>query len=163
MKRDTRRRIFDFAVWLAGAFFLAALAVDAAAGERRAAAPSDPAWRSECGSCHVAYPPQLLAASSWRAIMQDLGRHFGTDASVDGATAASILAFLEAHAGPDGGKRGSAGVTRITETRWFGREHAELAPAVWSRKEVGSKANCAACHRDADRGDYGERTVRVPR
>ncbi len=163
MKRETQRRIFDLAVWLVGAFFLAALAVDAAAGERRVLAASDPVWRSECGGCHVAYPPQLLAASSWRAIMQGLDRHFGADASLDGATAASILAFLEANAGPDGGKRGSAGVTRITETRWFGHEHAELAPAVWSRKGVVSRANCAACHRDADRGDFSERTVRVPR
>ena len=163
MNRETRRRIFDAAVWLGGAFFLAALAVDAAAGERRAYTASDPAWRNECGSCHVAYPPQMLAASSWRTIMQGLDRHFGTDASLDAATAAPILAFLEAHAGPDGGKRGSGGATRITETRWFRHEHADLAAGVWSRKEVGSRANCAACHRDADRGDFNERTVRVPR
>jgi cytochrome c553 len=163
MNRETRRRIFDAAVWLGGALFLAALAVDAAAGERRAYTASDPAWRNECGSCHIAYPPQMLGASSWRTIMQGLDGHFGTDASLDAATATPILAFLEAHAGPDEGKRGSGGAARITETRWFRHEHDEIAAAVWSRKEVRSRANCAACHRDADRGDFNERTVRVPR
>jgi hypothetical protein len=29
-------------------------------------------WHSECGSCHVAYPPRLLEAASWRTIMQGL-------------------------------------------------------------------------------------------
>ncbi len=36
LSRESRRRIFDRIVWLAGAFFLIALAVDAAAGVHRA-------------------------------------------------------------------------------------------------------------------------------
>ena len=45
----------------------------AAAGEHRFTA-SDPVWKAECGSCHVAYPPQLLPAQSWRKIMARLDR-----------------------------------------------------------------------------------------
>ncbi len=50
-------------------------------------------------ACHVAYPPQLLSAGSWRAVMGGLDRHFGTDASVEPAVRESLLAFLERHAG----------------------------------------------------------------
>ena len=117
----------------------------------------------ECGSCHVAFAPRLLPASSWRIIMRDLDRHFGVDASVDRDTAASIGAFLEANAGRDGGKRVDASALRITEARWFRHEHAGIAATTWARSDVGSAANCGACHRDAGRGDFNERAVRVPR
>ena len=40
------------------------------------------AWKAECGSCHAAYPPGLLPAPSWRAVMAGLDRHFGTDATI---------------------------------------------------------------------------------
>ena len=58
--------------------------------------PTHAAWKAECGSCHVPYPPRLLPAESWRALMDGLDRHFGTDATLDATTAASIRAFLEA-------------------------------------------------------------------
>ena len=45
--------------------------------------PENPAWRNECGTCHVAYPPGLLTAPDWRKLMGGLERHFGTDASLD--------------------------------------------------------------------------------
>ena len=33
---------------------------------------TDPVWKAECGSCHIAYPPALLPAASWRAVMSGL-------------------------------------------------------------------------------------------
>ena len=30
---------------------------------------SNEPWKAECGECHVAYPPKLLPASSWRTVM----------------------------------------------------------------------------------------------
>ena len=44
---------------------------------------SNAKWKAECGSCHVAYPAQLLPATSWQRLMKGLDKHFGTDASVD--------------------------------------------------------------------------------
>ncbi len=161
MNRNTQRWILDAAVWVAGAIMAGALAFDALAGERQTIDPAR-SWRRECGSCHVAYPPRLLDAAAWRTIMQTLDRHFGAEASLEAAAAAPILAFLEAGAGPDRGKRNSAGGTRITEARWFRHEHAEIAAAVWNRKAVGSRSNCGACHRDADRGTFREAAVRLP-
>ena len=63
------------------------------------AATNNEKWKTECGACHVAYPPQLLPPSSWKAVMAGLDRHFGTDASLDAATATEITAFLEKNAG----------------------------------------------------------------
>lgn len=124
----------------------------------------NPRWRSECGSCHVAYPPALLPASSWQAIMKGLDKHFGTDAGLDPKTAAEVSAFLDQNAGRDRKAAEGATLLRISETRWFRREHGEELPAdVWKRKSIGSPANCAACHRKAEAGDYSERTLEVPK
>lgn len=119
------------------------------------------AYRAECASCHIAYPPQLLPAASWRAIMRGLDKHFGSDASVDANTAAAIERYLVTNAG-----RGSASAKpplRISETAWFKREHDEVAAAVWQRKSVGGPANCGACHTKADQGDYSEDNIRIPK
>ena len=31
----------------------------------------------ECGACHLAFPPQMLPARSWKKLMGDLANHFG--------------------------------------------------------------------------------------
>ena len=121
---------------------------------------SNPAWKTECGSCHVAYPPQLLPARSWRAMMSGLDKHFGTDASIDPGTATEITAFLEQNAGRDRARTAEPQL-RITESRWFVKEHDEVAAHTW--KNPKSAANCAACHLNADQGDYSERGIRIPK
>jgi hypothetical protein len=122
-----------------------------------------PTWQNECGSCHVAYPAALLPRETWRKMMAQLDRHFGTDASLDPQSASEITRFLETNAAS--GKRAArtAGTLRITETAWFRHEHDEVPGSVWKGAAVESPANCAACHTQADRGDYRERTLRVPR
>ena len=119
-------------------------------------------WQSECGSCHIAYPPRLLPARSWRALMSDLDRHFGTTASVDPPAAASILAFLEANAGRDRSPAAPP-LLRISESPWFVHEHDDVAGAVWRSPKVKSAANCGACHQGAERGRFSEHDVRIPR
>jgi nitrate/TMAO reductase-like tetraheme cytochrome c subunit len=162
-RQEIRRWVFDVSAWIVGLATAAILVAEADAGVRTVPPATNAAWHAECGSCHVAYPPQLLAAQSWRTIMQDLDRHFGVDASVDAPVAASIGAFLQANAGREGSKRIDPSALRITETPWFRHEHSEIAAAVWRRTDVRGPANCGACHREADRGDFGERSVRVPR
>jgi hypothetical protein len=120
-------------------------------------------WKTECSACHLAYPPQLLPVESWRAMMTQLDKHFGADASLDAKTAAEIRAFLEANAGRN--KREATGkpLQRITETRWFKKEHDEVPARVWSSAAVKQPGNCAACHIQAERGDFSERSLRIPR
>ena len=130
-------------------------------------------WQQECASCHIAYAPALLPKASWRRLMSGLDQHFGENASLDPATQADILRFLEANAADSGtsrmGSRVMRGMSqndaplRITDTRWFVRKHDEVSRATWSRKSIGSAANCAACHRQAEQGVFDEDTVRIPK
>jgi nitrate/TMAO reductase-like tetraheme cytochrome c subunit len=161
MNNIIKRRIFDSIVWSVSVLFAFGLLIDSAMAESSGPVATNKSWKAECGSCHVAYPPNLLPASSWRRIMGGLRRHFGTDASVDAASAVEIGAFLERNAGS--GKRGSEAALRITETRWFLRKHDEVAPATWNKPQVKTAANCGACHSGAERGDFDEDAVRIPR
>ncbi|MGA7177995.1 MAG: diheme cytochrome c [Thiobacillaceae bacterium] len=121
------------------------------------------ALQQECGSCHVIYPPQLLSAASWRAVMNGLDRHFGADASVDSATREEILRYLQANASRKDASSAGKPSLRITDTRWFIQEHSEELPhAIWSSPAVKSPSNCSVCHAAAGRGDYSERTLHVP-
>jgi hypothetical protein len=120
---------------------LALAALSAAADDVRV--PPNPAYQAECASCHVAYPPQLLSPGSWRQLMAGLDKHFGSDASLEPALAREIGQFRADHAGR---RRGNE--LRITETRWFRKEHRNEIPAGKN------PADCAACHRGAEKGIY---------
>lgn len=119
-------------------------------------------FKAECASCHLAYPPALLAAKDWQRTMAGLKDHFGTDATVDAKTGQEIAAFLERNAGnPD--KLGSAGEPpRITQTARFIRKHREVSAKTWSDPRVKSAANCEACHRNAANGSFSEREITLP-
>lgn len=120
-------------------------------------------WKAECGSCHIAFPPHLLPANSWGALMAGLEKHFGSDASLDAATNQEITLFLEKNASRRWSESAAKPHLRITETRWFKSEHREVGSRVWSNPKVKSPANCAACHTQAENGRFGEHDVRIPR
>jgi nitrate/TMAO reductase-like tetraheme cytochrome c subunit len=142
---------------------VAALAASGAVlAERESFAVNNATYKSECGSCHVAYPPALLPARSWQAILGGLDRHFGTNASLDDKSLADIRAFLDKNAGRD--RTGSAApILRITDTAWFKREHHEVAASTWSSAKVKRPSNCAACHKGAEQGDFDEDNISIPR
>jgi hypothetical protein len=116
----------------------------------------DAATLAECGGCHLPFPPQLLPAVSWQAIMADLPRHFGEDASLPAALAAAITAYLVSHAGDPASLRGGPAPLRITATTPWLRRHAAIAPERFADPKVRSPANCQACHQAADRGIFGQ-------
>jgi mono/diheme cytochrome c family protein len=158
MLDDRRRKWFGGIVCAAATAVLVMLADDAMAETSRFAV-GNATYQSECGSCHVAYPPALLGAGTWRDIMRGLDKHFGTDAGLGDSAHAQIKAYLQAGAGPS---RREVPTLRISDASWFSKEHREIAAATWKSAAVKSPANCGACHRQADRGDYGERSLRVP-
>ena len=125
-------------------------------------AQTDAKWQQECGSCHIAYPPGLLPAESWRKVMASLDKHFGADASMAPAETKEITDFLVKF----GSNRWSGAATppRITETAGFKRQHggAELPAGVWKRSSVKGPSNCQACHPGADKGDFNERSIKIP-
>ena len=125
---------------------------------------ADPLVKEECGSCHMAFAPSMLPASSWQRMMGDLKNHFGDDASVDAATAAKITGYLVANAADAGGRRYGDGLQRgvaasnaplrITELPKWVREHHHVPAWEWKHKDVRTKANCLACHTAAEQGNY---------
>lgn len=142
---------------------LATLASIPAQADERRLLPVHPSeeWKMECGSCHLAYPPRLLPAASWRKLMASLDQHFGTDASLSPRETREITDFLVKNAASRW--RSPTAPQRITETAHFRHEHDELAASVWKRAAIKSPANCAACHPAADKGDFNEHRVRIPR
>jgi hypothetical protein len=124
---------------------------------------SNPKWKEDCGACHIAYPPQMLPAESWRELMSGLDKHFGSDASLDASTANEITTFLVENADTGRREKSAKPLLRITETRRFKSEHEEVAARTWKNPKVKSRANCGACHTTAESGDYSERNVKIPK
>ena len=142
------------------AILLIALSSAALADSHKLAVPGNPKWQTECGSCHMAYPPQLLTVENWRQMMKGLDRHFGANATLDAKENAEILAFLERYAARD--QKYGANTLRISDTAWFQRKHREVSNSAWSHAKVKSRANCIACHVTAERGDWSEHSIRMP-
>ncbi|MGJ8586236.1 MAG: diheme cytochrome c [Marinosulfonomonas sp.] len=142
------------------ALALVAAPVFASEGEYMQPVTHD-ATKAECSECHMAYPAGFLPQRSWTMIMATLDDHFGENATLDEASRAEIEAYLVQNAADAGGR--SSGLLyrvapdetplRISEMPWFRSEH---DGEVSSRKlkKAGSMANCAACHRGADRGIF---------
>ena len=145
---------------LLSAFILVFVSTMAYADGGRLSVPDNPKWKTECGSCHIAYPPQLLTGADWQRMMGGLDKHFGANAALDAKENKEILEFLQRYAG-SGDKR-SASSLRISDTRWFTREHRKVAGNTWSDPAVKSRSNCTACHVNAERGDWSERGIRMP-
>ncbi len=144
--------------------------------------PTDapPAFQAECTSCHLAFPPQLMAADDWRRVMATLDKHYGDNASLDEKTRLALENFLVRNAGspkkvgaassgrfrpdglPAGGTAEGAELPRITTSAWFKRKHHEVAKADWTHAKVKTPANCAACHTKAAAGSYREREIVMP-
>ena len=120
-------------------------------------------FQQECSTCHIAYAPGLLPAESWHKMMAGLDDHFGSDASLDAGDNKEITTFLVNNAS----NRWSAPTAplRITESAWFKHKHdeREINPKVWKNPRVKSPANCEACHTQAERGDFSERNIKMPK
>ncbi len=120
-------------------------------------------WQQECSTCHMAFAPGLLPAESWRKLMGGLDKHFGVDASLTPAETTEISAFLVKNA--SNRWTASTAPLRITESVWFKTKHneREIPANVWTRSTVKGPWNCTACHANADKGDFNERNIRIPK
>ena len=131
----------------------------------------DPAYAKACGDCHMAYPPSLLPAGRWADIMAGLSDHFGEDASLAPADAQTISAYLAANSAEHWdtlaahvlATNTSKEPLRITTTGFWQRMHGDIPAAVFARKSIATKANCAACHGDAATGLFAPQNIHVPK
>ena len=135
--------------------------------------PDNPQWREECGSCHLAFHPNLLPARSWRKLMLEQDKHFGADLALDPPTSQALLTFMENNAAEKSTTEAAFKISkslkndttpsRITETPYWVRKHKEIAEADWRLPQVKSRANCAACHQDAEAGTFEDAAMSIPR
>ena len=130
-------------------------------------------YQEECGSCHFAYQPGLLPASSWQEIMAHLDDHFGENAELGEAKRVEIRDYLTSlSAGRvdqglpnriSSSMRGMQPPLRITETRFFIHEHGEIPRRmVQDNDQVRSFSNCDACHSRAAQGSFREHEIHIP-
>ena len=169
------RTLVQIAVLVGTVGATSALLAGSHEGKGKSALPpvANAKWQSECSACHMAYHPGFLPERSWHKMMAGLDQHFGENASLDPQTAKEITDFLVANSADRGENRRSARIARsipasatllrISETPYFVRKHDEIVAQTWKRKSIGSAANCGACHKTADKGDFSERNVSIPR
>jgi len=130
-------------------------------------------YANECGACHFAYQPGWLPAGSWRRIMNTLDDHFGENAELDNQTRDDIARYLVANAADSAPNRQSRHVfgslgsgelpLRISELRYIRHAHDEIPRRlIEGNPKVRSRANCQACHRQADKGYFDEHGVSIP-
>ena len=119
--------------------------------------------KSECASCHMVYPPAFLPKESWTRIMGGLEKHYGTDASLDPQSIKEIRQWLNQYALTYKRVYSAPPNDRITESTWFIKKHRKISDSTWRNSQVKSKSNCMACHTSADRGNYDDDDVRVPK
>jgi cytochrome c2 len=155
MKRTSLRQEF------LAPFLVFALCV--APGAQAATSAGAAAYQQECAACHIAYPPGMLPAASWKRLMGGLHQHFGADASLDAATTAEIGNSLQQNAASYKRVSEEPPHDRITQSRWFVRQHNEVSAAVWKRASVGSASRCDACHAGAAKGHFNEDDVHIPK
>lgn len=120
----------------------------------------------ECGACHMVFPPQFLPARSWQKLMADLSSHFGEDASLADPARQTVTTYLVGHAADAAGRKGgnrflrglsaSATPLRISETPFWQNAHEEVSARQFTSTTVKTPANCVACHKAANRGDFSE-------
>lgn len=106
---------------------------------------------SECGDCHMAFPPQTLTKAAWSKIIGDLSNHFGEDASLDAATTATVLKYHLKKANDVDNVRASMKwktnppASRVVFASRFIRKH-KGCEAAFAHEKVKLPSNCLACH-----------------
>ncbi|MEH6625705.1 MAG: hypothetical protein V7739_04625 [Motiliproteus sp.] len=142
-------------------------------GSRWGGVEKNDLYQQECGDCHLAYPPQLLPPQSWEQVMDNLDNHYGDNAELELNDKKQIQNYLLNYAAGrynygSSNKFMSAnmdrsGPPRITELRYFLKEHDEIPQRLVStNKQVSSFSQCDACHKNAVAGDFDEDEVSIP-
>ncbi len=163
---------------MAGFLVVGALLLAFGAGNNLAARPEygglvqqiDVVYQDECAACHMAFHPSLMTGQNWVALMANLPDHFGEDASLSPASQADITAWLTRNAAETADTK-PAHVFRdldqaypytFTKAPYWQQTHQNIAPEVFNLAPVFSRANCAACHSDAETGWFYPANITIP-
>jgi len=132
-----------------------------------------PIYTKECGSCHMAFPPNSLPAESWKKMMTSLNDHFGDDASINDVAMKEIEAFLVRYAAETSHEEASLKFlrsinienppARITDIPYWKEKHKPINQEIYKRNSVKSRINCVACHKLAEYGSFEDNDIRIPK
>lgn len=119
---------------------------------------------SECASCHILYPPNILPQKSWVAMMSDLENHFGDDASLSEKDNQEILTYLVNNSAENSTKEVSIKILQyaqkhsdkeilaFSQTGFWKDTHLSIPENVFRQDTIKNKSNCKACHIDIEEG-----------
>jgi len=136
---------------------------------------TDNIYQEECSSCHMAYQPGLMPASSWKQILsaKNLLNHFGENAEMDEETRLHILKVAVENAADNSTYHRSEKIMsslrgnvpkRIIDIPYIRRKHHEVYEGgiVGKNRPIKSISQCNVCHQDTKKGVYDEDSVRIP-
>ncbi len=106
-------------------------------------------------------------------LQQSLEDHFGEDITFDDkADEVQLINYLINNAAERSSFKRSKKIMRslpggayplkISETPYIKRKHEEIPKRLITQPEVGSIANCDACHQDASKGIYDDDEMQIP-
>jgi hypothetical protein len=158
--------------WLASPIIAALFLATTLETPRPTALAIPPVYKKECGSCHMAFPPNTLPAGSWRAMMADLSDHFGDDASIGEPAKKVIEDFLVRSSAEHSLEEASikflrsiengSPPLRITEIEYWKKKHETIRRDIYRRESIRSRINCVACHKWAEYGSFEDSDIRIP-
>jgi hypothetical protein len=106
-------------------------------------------------------------------LLSQQDRHFGADLGLDSATTTTLLGYARNNAADkhqteaafkiDASVPASAAPLRITETPYWVKKHRDVTAAEWTLPWIRSRANCEACHLDAQAATFEDGAMRIPR
>jgi len=125
--------------------------------------------KTECGECHMAFFAEMLPRKSWLKILNNLTDHYGEDASVDPDLLKDIITHHITRASDvlntRGARKWREGIDRTkgeaperitTAPRYIRKHDDDDFKEMWEKYNVTSKADCVACHKDADKGLFDD-------
>lgn len=105
-------------------------------------------YLKNCGSCHIALPPQVMPSETWRRLLLDLDQHYGK--KLDSIFSPSLLMmwnYLRDFSRPL--KEEEATPYRVRESRYFQALHPQV-----DFPEPARLNTCVTCHLGASKYDY---------
>jgi hypothetical protein len=125
------------------------------------------------GDCHWLYPPGILPAKSWKAIMSKLNTHFGEKVELSSDLIQNIEKYLVNHAGEvtysstsvkilDGIADNQTPLS-VFASKSIKRKHHKIDNEIYARQSIKNSTNCPACHIGVkESGDFDEHDVEIP-